>query len=57
MTEFELDLAIKMDFMGEDIIVNGPCKTTEFLKKCINYQVRLIVVDSIEELYHLHHLT
>jgi diaminopimelate decarboxylase len=57
MTEFELDLAINLGFMGEDIIVNGPCKTNAFLKKCINHQVRLIVVDSIEELYHLHHLT
>jgi len=50
MTEYELELAIRIGFMPGQIIVNGPCKTEEFLKSCIEKDARLIVVDSIEEL-------
>jgi len=50
MSEFELDLALHLGQRGEDIIVNGPCKTRVFLHKCLEKKVRLIIIDSLEEL-------
>jgi diaminopimelate decarboxylase len=50
MSEFELDLALRLGFPPSDIIVNGPCKPDSFLTRCIASGVRLIVVDSLEEL-------
>ena len=50
MTEFELFLARRLGCPGGDIIVNGPCKTARFLRACIGAGVRLIIVDSLEEL-------
>jgi diaminopimelate decarboxylase len=50
MTDFELDLAIHCGFEPSQIIVNGPCKTENFLRKCLEYKVHLIVIDSISEL-------
>lgn len=50
MSPFELDLALKIGHTGQDIIVNGPCKTREFLEKCLEKNVRFIIVDSLEEL-------
>jgi diaminopimelate decarboxylase len=50
MTEYELDLAVHLGFTGRQIIVNGPCKTDKFLLKCIDNGVRLIIVDSTQEL-------
>lgn len=48
--DFEYGLAIKLKFAPEDIIVNGPCKTHSFLRLCVQNHVRLIVIDSFEEL-------
>lgn len=56
-TEYELELAILTGFSGNKIIVNGPNKTPEFLKKCFEYQVRFIIVDSLEELKLLDKIT
>lgn len=50
MTEFELELAVSLGYREEEIIVNGPSKTEGFLRKCFDERVRLIVVDSLEEL-------
>lgn len=50
MTEFELNLALNSGFESSEIIVNGPCKTDTFLTKCLNADVKLISVDSIDEL-------
>jgi len=50
MTEYELELAVRLGFLPDQIIVNGPCKTNEFLRACVWTRVRLIVVDSIDEL-------
>ena len=50
MSEFELDLALRLGHSGEEIIVNGPCKTDVFLRKCLKNRVRLIIVDSLDEL-------
>ena len=50
MTEYELNLALKSGFKGSEIIVNGPCKTDSFLKKCLDANVRFISVDSTDEL-------
>ena len=33
VSEFELDLALRLGNEGEEIIVNGPCKTNSFLRK------------------------
>ncbi len=56
MTDYELELALKLGYKGEDIIVNGPCKTWRFLKRSLQAKVRFIVVDSITELAELNQL-
>jgi len=56
MTDYELELALKLGYKGEDIIVNGPCKTWRFLKRSLQARVRLIVVDSMSELAELNQL-
>ncbi len=50
MTEYELELALDLGFEGSQIIVNGPCKTDSFLARCLDRRVRLIIIDSMEEL-------
>jgi diaminopimelate decarboxylase len=50
MTEYELELALRLGCAPENIIVNGPCKTAAFIDRCIDARVRLIIVDSIPEL-------
>ena len=50
MTEFELELAESVGFSADEIIVNGPCKTNSFIEKCIESDVKLIIIDSIDEL-------
>lgn len=57
MTEFELNLALKSGFKGSEIIVNGPCKTDSFLKKCLDANVRFMSVDSADELKSLAEIT
>jgi len=56
-TDYELELAVLSGFSGNKIIVNGPNKTSEFIKKCLEYHVRFIVVDSLEELLFLDKIT
>lgn len=53
MTHFELRLALHAGYRGEEIIVNGPCKTEAFLHACCEHGVRLLVVDSLGELERL----
>jgi diaminopimelate decarboxylase len=50
MSEFELDLALRLGYQGKDIVVNGPGKPASFLKKSLESGVRLINVDSLGEL-------
>lgn len=50
MSEFELELALRMGYPGEEIIVNGPGKTDQFLLQCLRANARLIIVDSLSEL-------
>ncbi len=50
MSEFELELALRMGYPGEEIIVNGPGKTDRFLLQCLRANVSLIIVDSLSEL-------
>ncbi len=50
MTGFELALAQILGFTGNEIIVNGPCKTPEFLQECVDASVRFVIVDSIDEM-------
>ena len=52
-TEFELELALHLGYRGEQVIVNGPCKTRSFLQRCLRSGVRLLVIDSLEELQDL----
>ena len=49
MTDFELELALKCGFDPSRIIVNGPCKTEKFLYKCLKYNIRLMIIDSLSE--------
>jgi diaminopimelate decarboxylase len=57
MTEFELSLALFSGYSGHEIIVNGPCKTDSFLNQCLDAGVKLISIDSIDELKSLSALT
>ena len=50
MTPFELELALRLGYKPNEIIVNGPCKTGDFLCRCLEIHVKLLVIDSIEEL-------
>jgi len=50
MSELELELALRLGYRGYEIVVNGPAKSDSFLQRCVHEQVRLIVVDSLEEL-------
>jgi diaminopimelate decarboxylase len=50
MSEYELHLALKLGYTGNEIIVNGPFKTDRMIRACIDYQVRLINIDSMQEL-------
>jgi len=50
MSPFELELALRLGYRGDDVVVNGPGKTAAFLKICVESAVRLIAVDSLGEL-------
>jgi diaminopimelate decarboxylase len=50
MSGLELELALRLGYRGHEIVVNGPAKSDSFLQRCVHEQVRLIVVDSLEEL-------
>jgi diaminopimelate decarboxylase len=50
MSEYELSLALKLGYSGDDIIVNGPFKTDRLITACLENKVRLINVDSLFEL-------
>jgi diaminopimelate decarboxylase len=53
MSEFELSLALKLGYRGEDIIVNGPHKPDGLLRMCVGSNVRFVVADSLPELRRL----
>jgi diaminopimelate decarboxylase len=55
MTEFELELARYLGFRNDEIIANGPCKTAEFLRACLEARIELLIIDSLEELAALEH--
>ena len=50
MSEYELMLALKLGYAGNEIVVNGPYKTDRFLKACLENNIRFINVDSLFEL-------
>jgi len=50
MSPFELELALRLGYAGADIVVNGPGKTSSFLRSAVASAVRLINVDSLGEL-------
>ncbi len=50
MSEFELKLALKLGYSGNEIIVNGPYKTDQLITACILNNIRFINVDSLFEL-------
>ena len=50
MSEYELMLALKLGYSGNEIIVNGPYKTDRFITACLENAVRFINVDSLSEL-------
>ncbi|MEW6456809.1 MAG: hypothetical protein AB1410_08885 [Acidobacteriota bacterium] len=56
MSEFELNLAFHIGYEGEEIVVNGPCKTDSFLRQCLNRRVRFIIIDSLDELQALNQI-
>jgi diaminopimelate decarboxylase len=50
MSPFELELALKLGYTGDEIIVNGPFKSHSFIAACLRENVRLIIIDSVDEL-------
>jgi len=50
MSEYEFNLAIRLGYKGEDIIINGPYKPDSFLRLCVENKVRFIIIDSLAEL-------
>lgn len=48
--DHELELCKRLGFKDKDIIVNGPSKTHEFLEKMKNHQVKMVTIESREEL-------
>ena len=50
MSEYELMLALKLGYRGNDIIVNGPFKTDRLITACLENNIRFINVDSLFEL-------
>jgi len=50
MSEFELLLALKLGYSGNEIIVNGPYKTDRLITACLENKIRFINVDSLFEL-------
>ena len=56
MSQFELDLAHYLGYRGKEIIINGPYKPTGLLESCLKYEVRFIIVDSLNELDCLHQI-
>ena len=54
---FELHSAVLAGFKAPDIIVNGPCKSYEFLVDCVKADVRFIVIDSLSEIRDLQNIT
>jgi diaminopimelate decarboxylase len=56
MSEYELTLALKLGYPGNEIIVNGPYKTDKLLTACLKNNIRLINVDSLFELERINSL-
>jgi diaminopimelate decarboxylase len=50
MSEFELQLALRLGYTGSEIIVNGPYKTDRLITLCLENNIRFINVDSLFEL-------
>ncbi len=50
MTPFELEMALQLGYKPDEIIVNGPCKTNDFLRRCLETRLNCVVIDSMEEL-------
>lgn len=57
MSEYELRLALRLGYCGNEIIVNGPYKTDNLIRSCIENNVRLINVDSLFELEKINMIT
>jgi diaminopimelate decarboxylase len=55
-SSYELQLALRVGFAPSQIVVNGPGKSRAFLEMCLQANVRLVVVDSLEELAQLEQL-
>ena len=56
MSEYELMLALKLGYSGNEIIVNGPFKTDSLLTVCLKNNIRFINVDSLFELEKIYSL-
>jgi len=55
-SSYELHLALRVGVSPSDIVVNGPGKSSAFLAACLAARVKLIVVDSLDELAQLSRL-
>ena len=53
ISEHELILSKKIGFNWQDIVVNGPAKSQNFLKKLINSNVKMVNIESLSDLENL----
>jgi diaminopimelate decarboxylase len=56
MSEFELQMALRLGYKGEEIIVNGPYKTDQLITSCLEHNIRFINVDSLFELEKINYI-
>ncbi|MEN8193459.1 MAG: hypothetical protein ABFS12_11625 [Bacteroidota bacterium] len=50
ISEYEMWLAKKLNFNGDEIIVNGPAKSDKLIADSISYNVKMLSIESISEL-------
>lgn len=48
--DHELELSKLLGFKDKDIVVNGPSKTNQFLERLKNLHVKMVTIESLEEL-------
>jgi len=56
ISEHELILCRKLGYEWESIIINGPAKSKDFLKKVKNSKVKMVVIESISDFERLENL-
>lgn len=53
ISEHELILCKRLGFIWKDIVINGPAKSIQFLKKAKNSDVKMVTIESLSDLERL----